>query len=244
MRLWLGRYRRDGVAGLKERSHRPQKAHPQRTPAAIEARVVALHLTKLSQNCVAATLRAEGVPISSKTVGKILRRQRLLGNPSAPVPRREPAPRRPFDEVQLDVTDLYGVCDCRPQLDAAALPHYGFSLRDSATGAGFIAYAGMLGAANVRCFVERTLRHLRAFGLRPRVLHTLEGSVCAEHKLDRALVEVLLEHAVVPNLLPVAEAELLRSVASFDRLLEREFYRRTTFADERELLARAWAFER
>lgn len=244
VRLWLGRYRRDGVAGLKERSHRLQKAHLQRTPAAVEARVVALHLTKLSLNRIAALLREEGVPISSKTVGKILRRQQLLGGSSAPAPRREPAPRRPFDEVQLDVTDLYRACDCRPQIDAGALPRYGFSLRDSATGAGFIAYARVLGAANVRCFVERTLRHLRAFGLRPRVLHTLEGSVCAEHKLDRALVDVLLEHAVVPNLLPVAEAELLRSVASFDRLLEREFYHRTTFADEGELLARAWAFAR
>lgn len=246
VRLWLGRYRQEGVAGLRERSHRPKKAHPQ----PVEQRIVALRRANPSagQSRIAATLREAGVAISSKTVGKILRRHHLIETTAAPArsPRslhRLPLP-KPFDEVQFDVVDLYGACRCRDQITAGVLPRYGFSLRDSSSGAGFMAYARAFGTPNVRCFVGRTLRHLRSFGLKPRVLHLLEGSICFQHKLDRALADALLEHAVVPNLLPAAEADVARSVTSFNRLLESELYFGTAFADESELLAKVWAFER
>jgi len=246
VRLWLGRYRQEGLAGLKERSHRPRKAHPQKTAVALEARIVALRRSDpaAGQDRIAALLAGEGLRVSGKTVGKILHKHHLIAAKAAGAKRVSPRRPLPFAEVQLDVCDLLKACDCRAQIDGGALPRYGFSLRDSATGAGFVAYAKVLGAPAVLCFVERVLWHLHAFGLKPRVLYTLEGSVCSEHKLDRALVDVLLEHGIVPSLLPVAEAGLPRSVASFNQLLEHEFYRRTTFADERDLLARAWDFGR
>lgn len=249
VRLWLGRYRREGLGGLKERSHRPQKAHPQKTAEALEARIVALRREDATagQDRIAMRLADEGVSISGKTVGKILRKHHLIGVGKIPVPERAtPYSRRltPFAEVQLDVIDLYNACDCRTQIHRGVLPRYGFSLRDSATGAGFVAYARVLGAHNVLCFLERTLRHLHAFGLKPRVLHTLDGSDWFRHKLDRALIDLLLKHAIVPSLLPAAEAASSKSVTSFNRFLEQEFYRSTTFTDEPDLLAKAWAFER
>lgn len=249
VRLWLGRYRQEGLAGLKERSHRPKKGHPKATPAAVEDRIVALRGEDATagQDRIAALLADEGVAISGKTVGKILRKHRLIRAAGASESSRAtPYTRRgvPFSEVQLDVTDLYNACDCRTQIERGVLPRYGFSLRDTATGAGFVAYARVLGAHNVLCFVERALRHLHAFGLKPRVLHTLDGSEWYRHKLDRALVDLLLEHGVVPGLLPTTEAASARSVTSFNHLLEREFYRAAAFADESDLLAKAWDFER
>lgn len=247
VRLWLGRYRREGLAGLKERSHHPKKAHPQKTSAEVERRVVALRRADptAGQDRIAALLAGEGVAISGKTVGKILHKHHLIAAKAGGVIRVSPQRRLlPFAEVQLDVTDLYDACDCRTQIDHGVLPRYGFSLRDSATGAGFVAYARVLAAHNILCFVERTLRHLHAFGLKPHVLHTLDGSEWFRHKLDRALIDLLPKHAIVPSLLPAAEAASTRSVTSFNQLLEQEFYRSTTFTDEPDLLAKAWAFER
>jgi transposase len=249
VRLWLGRYRREGLSGLKERSHRPTQKHPQATPTAVEDRIVALRGEDATagQDRIAMRLADEGVSISGKTVGKILRKHHLIGVGKIPVPERAtPYSRRltPFAEVQLDVIDLYNACDCRTQINRGVLPRYGFSLRDSATGAGFVAYARELGTHNILCFVERTLRHLHAFGLKPRVLHILDGSDWFRHKLDRALIDLLLEHAIIPSLLPAAEAASSKSVTFFNRFLEQEFYRSTTFTDEPDLLAKAWAFER
>jgi transposase len=249
IRLWLGRYRHEGLAGLKERSHRPKKAHPQATPEVVENRVVALRQAdaEAGQDRIAALLVADGVSISGKTVGKILRKHHLISSGGTAETNRATIYTRrlkPFDAIQLDMTDLYKACGCKAQIDCGDLPRYGFSLRDVATGAGFVAYARVLGAHNILCFVERTLRHLYTFGLKPRVLYTLDKSEWFRHNLDRALVDLLLEHAIVPSLLPPDEADLAGSVTAFNRLLERDFYRISTFADEPELLAKAWAFER
>lgn len=249
IRLWLGRYRREGLAGLKERSHRPKKAHPQATPAAVENRVVALRQTdaEAGQDRIAALLASDGVSISGKTVGKILRKHHLIGGTgTVEIKRVSNYTRRskPFDAIQLDVTDLYNACGCHEQIERGVLPRYGFSLRDVATGAGFVAYARGLETHNILCFAKRTLHHLHTFGFKPSVLYTLDGSEWFRHNLDRALVDLLLEHAIVPSLLLPDEASSARSVTSFNRLLEREFYRNTTFADEPELLTKAWAFER
>lgn len=248
VRLWLGRYRQEGLAALKERSHRPKKVHPQMTSPGVEERIVALRRgdPTAGQDRIAALLLDEGISVSGKTVGKILHKHHLIAVHKASQVKRVAPYRRvlPFAEVQLDVTDLYDTCDCRTQIDHGVLPRYAFSLRDSATGAGFVAYARVLGAHNILCFVERTLRHLRTFGLKPRVLHTLDGSEWFRHKLDRTLINLLLEHAIVPSLLPPSEADSARSVVTFNRLLEKEFYRKTTFVDEPDLLAKTWNFER
>lgn len=248
VRLWLGRYRREGLTGLKERSRRPQKVHPQKTSVTVERRVVALRRADptAGQDRIAALLADEDIVISGKTVGKILHKHHLIAVYKDSEVKRGLPQRRllPFAEVQLDVCDLYDACNCCSQIDHGVLPRYGFALRDVATGAGFVAYAKVLDAHAVLCFVERVLRHLHAFSLKPRVLHTLDGSEGFRRQLDRALVGLLLERGIVPNLLPPGEAAAASSVTTFNRLLEREFYRNAAFADEPDLLAKAWAFER
>ena len=79
---WLERFEREGLAGLAERSRRPQ-ASPQQTPAAIEAKVV--ELRERSNNAwggrkIKRALEAlgEAAPPAASTITEILRRRGRL----------------------------------------------------------------------------------------------------------------------------------------------------------------------
>lgn len=72
VRRWLDRYATEGVAGLHDRSSRPHRS-PHRTPAALEATVVALRRReRLGRDRIAERLR-----LSPRSVSRILARHRL-----------------------------------------------------------------------------------------------------------------------------------------------------------------------
>jgi len=89
--LWLKRYREaNSVAGLKERSRRPRHS-PQRTSAAVEARVVALRRRHgWGGKKLQVLLEREEIHLSVSTVHRILRRKGELGEYQA----ARPAPGR------------------------------------------------------------------------------------------------------------------------------------------------------
>jgi hypothetical protein len=248
VRLWLRRYKAEGLAGLKARSNKPRRAHPQTTPAAVEARIVALRHQHpgMGQDRIAKWLKKEGVTISGKTVGKILRKHGLIAG-SMSVRRSPPLRGRalePFEEVQIDVKDLaFVACGCGPQIASGSLPRYEFVLRDVATGASFVAYARALSDHNVTCFAYQVLAHLGRYGLKPRVIHVVDGSAWLRHKLDQALVDFWRAEGVLPSLLDAGSAEFTWSVATFQQLIDREFYQGSSFADEADLLEQARTFE-
>lgn len=248
VRLWLKRYQTSGLAGLKERSHRPQHAHPQTTPAALEAEVVALRRAQpgYGQDRIAAILTDQGTPISGKTVRKILQRHGLLTSASAlqaPRQLRAPTTLQPFEQLQIDVIDLWTEEEVLNASCAPAL-RYEFVLRDVATGACFIAYAATLQPPNIRCFVQRVITHLWHFGFRPRTLHVEDESTWAFYQLDQALTTLLPGYGVTPNLLPPSAAPRSWSVRAFQQTLEKEFYRAEMFEGEDDLLAKAASFGR
>ena len=69
---WVGRYRAEGLAGLRDRPSRPHHS-PTRTPAHVEARVVAARKTMRCGRY--AISDATGVP--ARTISRILRRNGL-----------------------------------------------------------------------------------------------------------------------------------------------------------------------
>jgi transposase InsO family protein len=125
-RLWYARYARDGVAGLEERSRRPQHVRQPTWSRDLEGAV--LHLReqypRWGKDKLAPLLRAQGWEVSVSMVGRILSRLKRCGalreaslrdpcivRPHRPRPYavRKPKsylPAAPGDLVQVDSSDV------------------------------------------------------------------------------------------------------------------------------------------
>jgi transposase InsO family protein len=99
---WLGRYRREGKAGLSDRSSRPRRS-PRRTPQDLELRIQELRSARWTAPRIAREVQR---PIS--TVGRVLRRVGLAKlpplNPPPPVIRYERS--RPGEMIHVDTKKL------------------------------------------------------------------------------------------------------------------------------------------
>jgi transposase InsO family protein len=102
VRKWVERYRREGVAGLQDRSSRPHKLY-RLTPATVVAQVEALRRQRHTGKQIAAELR-----ISPATVSRILKRLGLnrIGalEPAPPVRRYERE--KPGELIHIDIKKL------------------------------------------------------------------------------------------------------------------------------------------
>jgi transposase InsO family protein len=102
VRKWIDRYRREGVAGLCDRSSRPHRLRKP-TPQAVVEQVEALRRQRSTGRQIATALG-----ISPATVSRILRRlglNRIAAlEPAAPVRRYERA--RPGEMIHLDIKKL------------------------------------------------------------------------------------------------------------------------------------------
>jgi transposase InsO family protein len=94
--LWLGRYGAGGVAGIRERSRRPQSS-PRRTAEAVEQRIVGLRAERPDWGArkLAVLLAREGLPVPPATVHRVLLRHGLVR-----VEDRHPPAVRRFEREQ------------------------------------------------------------------------------------------------------------------------------------------------
>ncbi len=99
---WWRRYREEGLSGLADRSSRP-KSSPDRTPEAIEAKVIALRRQRRTYDRI-----ADQTGLSRATVGRILVRHGLNRwrdlEPAEPVIRYERD--KPGEMIHLDIKKL------------------------------------------------------------------------------------------------------------------------------------------
>jgi transposase InsO family protein len=102
VRKWVDRYRREGRAGLRDRSSRPHRLH-RPTPQAVIELVEALRRTRHTGKQIAAELH-----ISPATVSRILKRLGLNRmrdlEPAEPVRRYERA--KPGEMIHIDIKKL------------------------------------------------------------------------------------------------------------------------------------------
>ncbi len=102
VRKWVDRYRREGLAGLSDRSSRPHRLR-RPTPKAVVEQVEALRRQRRSGKQIAADLH-----VSRATVSRVLKRlglNRIAAlEPAQPVPRYERA--RPGEMIHIDIKKL------------------------------------------------------------------------------------------------------------------------------------------
>jgi len=115
VRSWIRKFKSSGVAGLKDKSHRPKNLRKPTTPIETIIEVVKLRKTypAWSKYKIQKILKRKGVSVSVSTVGRILKRRGLI-NEKVSYKRRKAAfsPRarfpkgmrilRPGDMVQMD----------------------------------------------------------------------------------------------------------------------------------------------
>lgn len=138
---WLKRYKDAGVAGLEDKSHRPQRCRQSTWSTEHEQRVLKLReqYPRWGKDKLVVLLRREGIVLSTSMVGRILKRLKETGQLVEALPggkrRRKDLPPRPYairkpksylaqepgDIVEVDTVDL------RP-LPGVVLKH--FTARD------------------------------------------------------------------------------------------------------------------
>jgi transposase InsO family protein len=102
VRKWVDRYRREGLAGLKDRSSRPHRLY-RPTPQVVVEQVEALRRERRTGKQIAAELG-----ISSATVSRILKHLGLnrLSSLEPPAPVRRYERERPGEMIHIDIKKL------------------------------------------------------------------------------------------------------------------------------------------
>ena len=179
VRKWIARYRREGAAGLCDRSSRPQRS-PRQTPPAQVAVVLALRRLRLPGFQIA---RQTG--LSKATVSRLLRRHQLhrlaLLEPPPPVCRYERA--HPGELIHLDIKKLarierpsHRVTGNRRDLVKGAGWEYVHVAIDDASRIAFARIMPDEGQHSAIGFLHAALAYFRSLGIQSKAIMSDNGS--------------------------------------------------------------------
>lgn len=184
VRKWLGRFFIEGEAGLKDYSRRPHRM-PCKTPDDIENLVLEIfEKTNYGFHRLAKTLyRKQGIKLSDRTIGKILRRHNKY-KPRKKITIRKTGRRyynpldfAPFEFLQADVKEVIDG-DTLPtdvythflELAKRGVPLYQFTAIDIRTRIRFLAYGQQKSFSNGWAFIVLVMLWIRSFGVKHKTI--------------------------------------------------------------------------
>ena len=251
VRLWLRRWREQGLQGLKELSHAPHSC-PHKSSAGIEEKLVAL---RKRTGYGPRRLKMEfDLPLGHCAIARILRaraltRKRRTKRVKKNDLRQVKARLAAFQKVQMGVKYLDDIPFYLPQMRSRGLPRYQYTIRDTRTGLLFLAFAGQLSKSHACACAGRFLAHLKGCGVQlPQVTIQTDNGPEFDGQLSptsdrgfRHLVEGLMKarHSFIPPGCSNANAD----VESSHELIESEFYDRERFRGPADFLAKAWTYQ-
>ena len=194
---WLGRFQREGVAGLRDRSSRPRRS-PRRVSDPLRERVLELRRQRKAAFWVA---RETG--LSTATVSRILRRARLSRwrdlNPPPPVVRYEH--KHPGDLLHLDIKGMARFAEVSQRADGrlrGKRKHPGFcALHIAIDDHSRVAFTQMLPdqkAETTIGFLRDATRFFAQRNVQIRALLTDNGSAYRSHRFRAACEQMQLKH--------------------------------------------------
>jgi len=194
---WLGRFQREGVAGLRDRSSRPRRS-PRRVSDPLRERVLELRRQRKAAFWVA---RETG--LSTATVSRILRRARLSRwrdlNPPPPVVRYEH--KHPGDLLHLDIKGMTRFAEVSQRADGrlrGKRKHPGFcALHIAIDDHSRVAFTQMLPdqkAETTIGFLRDATRFFAQRNVQIRALLTDNGSAYRSHRFRAACAEMQIKH--------------------------------------------------
>jgi len=179
VRKWVSRYRQHGLRGLEDVSRRPHRS-PNQTGPKLEQTVEQLRRdTGYGRKRLAWLLRTtRNIQLSPDTIRHVLRR---LGYTGKTIPRQQLYPahwawetKRPFSLLQVDTKDILdrGTLGSRrwTHIIRQRLPRYQWTCLEARTRLRFLAYSRELSVTNGLAFMVLVMLHLRANGIRGRVV--------------------------------------------------------------------------
>jgi transposase InsO family protein len=250
---WLGRYQLQPTrTSLLERSRAPKRC-PHKTPPEIEHLVLAQR--RRTPGFGAERLKREfELPCGVSAIKRILRQRGLTRRPRRRHQRKRDlravkAAYKPFTQFQMDVKFLTDIPYYWPQMQRHSLPKFQYSIRELSCGAQFLAYADEVSVTYAELAARRLLEHLQRHGIDPRTVliqsdNGPEFDGTARHKHDRGFVHTIeamfgATHRFIPPGCKNAQAD----VETVHSSIETEFYDIEAFADRRDFLQKATAYQ-
>ena len=225
---WLGRYREEGLQGLRDRTSRPRSS-PTRTSEILRRRVLELRQKRLVGREISETT---GLPRA--TVSRILRkagagRLRSLEPPEAP--NRYELP-NPGDLLHIDIKKLGRIVggpghrahgDRRTRKRGAGWEHIYVCIDDHSR----LSYVEPLKAEDKQTatgFLERAIAWYRASGIQPRRLLTDNGKVFTSGTFNEVLDRASIRHGFTRRYRPRTNGKAERFIQT---MLREWAYRRS-----------------
>ena len=225
---WLGRYGRDGIRGLEDRSRRPRNVRRPTWSQVLEQAVLELREEhpRWGKDKLVVLLRQQGLTVSVSMVGRILTRLKQQGRLRLPDLRdpwmggrsqtrpyairkpRDYLPRAPGDLVQIDSADV--------RLDTAGHWYKHFSARDVVSRWDVLGVYGRATAATARDFLDAVIERM------PGPVRAIQVDGGSEFKAE--FEEACREKGLRLFVLPPRSPKLNGCVERAQRTHKEEFY--------------------
>ena len=252
VRKWVERYKKEGAAGLKDRSRAPKK-RPKKISSRLEEKIRELRKKyrwgpqRLKDQC--------GLPCSDGAIYRVIKQAGLI-QPRKPKWKRKRDLRKqkeklkPFEKIQIDVKDLSDIPEYWTEGRGNGLPRYEFTAREVRTGATFVAFARANDGNTAAAFATYLLEHLKNYGvdlenLRAQTDNGSEfiGSITKKQPTLSAFEQVLKNYHVHHERIPPRCSTWNSDVETFHRTVEDELFSVEPLRTPRELLAKAYAYQ-
>lgn len=214
---WLARYRREGAAGLVDRSSRPRRS-PRATARELELAVLALRRQRLTLMAI-----SQQLGLSRATVARICARAGLNRlsrlEPAPPVVRYERA--RPGELLHLDVKKLGRIVrvghritgDLRDHCEGAGWEYVHIAIDDTSR----VAYAQVLPDEGTECslaFLRAAVAYYAGLGIAIRELLTDNGPAYRSHAFAATCRQLGLKHRFTRAYTPRTNGKAERFIQS------------------------------
>jgi transposase InsO family protein len=239
---WVGRFQREGLAGLRDRSSRPHRS-PRRVLDALQQRVI-----ELRRERKAAFWIARQTGLSTATVSRILRRARLSRwrdlNPPPPVVRYEHP--HPGDLLHLDIKGLTRFAEVDRRGDGrlrGKRKHPGFcALHIAIDDHSRFAFTRLLPdqkAETTTGFLRQARDFFAQRNVTIRALLTDNGSAYRSHKFREVCAEMQLKHRRTRPYTPRTNGKAERFIQT--ALREWAYARHWDSSEQRDAQLQPWA---
>ena len=257
VRKWVGRYKQNGLEGLKELSRAPKNI-PHKMSLEKEAEIVAIRESHPAwgsyriKNLYQIEAGESAIHRVMKQAGLIKRKKRRWRK------RKDLSELKKkmkfFENSQVDTKDLSDIYQYWPMMRRLGLPRYEYTLRELSTGAGLMGYANSCNVTYASKFAEYVIEHLKSYGIDPKKMKfefkwqtdngsEYIGSVNKRPGYRCAFQKVLDRAGINHTQIPPRCSWLQGDVETFHKLVEDELYDIEVYANQEEFLAKAYAYQ-
>jgi len=252
VRLWMRRYEHKGIVGLAEQSRAPNHI-PHKAGSEMEKKVLAARKAVPCYGPRRLKSMFE-IPISVNAIARIIKEQGLTRKPRKKHRKKNDlrivkAQYQALTHHQMDIKYLNDIPMFYPFMCNLNLPKFQYTIRDTKSGALFLAFASELNMTYTVLFVKRYLSHLQKHGIDTRevIIQTdlgAEFSGKQRKPTNRGFTFTIEElFGASHRFIPPGCANANADVESSHNLIEREFYDLEGYASKEDFIQKSATYQ-